>query len=356
MGLTRKALSLSCLIALCIRLASPERACADVESVLAEINRKPAEERLKLLTEGAKKEGVVFYHGATNLNDMQDLLRGFRKNYPFVDVRYTRLGGPSVVNKMITEYRAGVFNTDAISMRGTLIPELASKNYIAKYKSSEVPFLRQGFADADGYLSGYYAAGYALIYNKNRVTPDEVPKSYADLLNPRWKGRLVMDREEYDWLAGMIEVMGESKAISFFKRLVEEQNLKFQRGHNLITQLVAAGEHDILVDGYAQQALQFKTKLAPIDFVFLNPTVVKPPSVVAIGSKAPHPHAAALLVDYHLSKEAQEMMAQKLFYWTARRDVKWTPDPGADLRVISSLEWGAKYNNLRELFRKISGQ
>jgi hypothetical protein len=84
--------------------------------------------------EGAKKEGVVFYHGATNLNDMQDLLRGFRKNYPFVDVRYTRLGGPSVVNKMITEYRAGVFNTDAISMRGTLIPELTSKNYIAKYK------------------------------------------------------------------------------------------------------------------------------------------------------------------------------------------------------------------------------
>ena len=97
MGLTRKALSISCLIAVCIRLASPEQACADVESVLAEINRKPAEERLKLLTEGAKKEGVVFYHGATNLNDMQDLLRGFRKNYPFVDVRYTRLGGPSVV-------------------------------------------------------------------------------------------------------------------------------------------------------------------------------------------------------------------------------------------------------------------
>jgi iron(III) transport system substrate-binding protein len=219
-----------------------------------------------------------------------------------------------------------------------------------------VPFLRQGFADADGYLSGYYAAGYALIYNTNRVRPNEVPRSYADLLNPRWKGRLVMDREEYDWLAGMIEVMGESKAVSYFKRLVEEQNLKFQRGHNLITQLVAAGEHDILVDGYAQQALQFKTKLAPIDFVFLNPTVVKPPSVVAIGSKAPHPHAAALLVDYHLSKEAQEMMAQKLFYWTARRDVKWTPDPGANFRVISSLEWGAKYNNLRELFRKISGQ
>jgi iron(III) transport system substrate-binding protein len=91
-----------------------------------------------------------------------------------------------------------------------------------------------------------------LLYNSTRVKPAEVPKSYDDLLNPRWKGRLVMDREEYDWLAGMIVLMGESKAVSFLKRLVEEQSLNFQRGHSFITQLVAAGEYDLLVDGYAQ--------------------------------------------------------------------------------------------------------
>ena len=339
-----------------MRLVAPEQAAANVEPLLAEINRKPPQQRLKALIEGAKKEGVVHYHGATNINDMQDLLKGFGRHYPFVDVRYTRLGGPTVVNKIITEYRGGVFNVDAVSMRGTLIPELASKNLIAKYKSPEAPFLRQGFADAEGYAYGYYATGYTLIYNSVRVKPAEVPRSYEDLLNPRWKGRLVMDREEYDWLAGMIDLMGESKAISFLRRLVEEQNLKFQRGHTLITQLVAAGEYDLLVDGYTQQALQFKTKLAPIDFAFMNPTVVKPPSVIAIGSKAPHPHAAALLVDYHLAKEAQEIMAQKLFYWTSRRDVKWTPEPGTDLRVISSFEWGPKYNSLREMFRKTIGQ
>jgi iron(III) transport system substrate-binding protein len=351
-----KARLMVCLIAVGLRLAAPAQARANVESLLAEINRKPPEQRLKALAEGAKKEGVVHYHGATNVNDMQDLLTGFRRQYPFIDVRYTRLGGPSVVNKVITEYRGGIFNVDAISMRGTLIPELASKNLLAKYKSPETPFLLQGFADAEGYAAGYYATGYTLLYNNTRVKPAEAPKSYDDLLNPRWKGRLVMDREEYDWLAGMIVLMGESKAISFLKRLVEEQSLNFQRGHSLITQLVAAGEYDLLVDGYAQQALQFKTKAAPIDFVFMNPTVVKPPTVIAIGLKAPHPHAAALLVDYHLAKETQEMMAQRLFYWTSRRDVKWTPEPGTDLRVLSSFEWGPKYNNLRELFRKTIGQ
>jgi iron(III) transport system substrate-binding protein len=353
---TGKARFIVCLIAVGLRLAAPGQARANVEPLLAEINRKPPEQRLKALIEGAKKEGVFHYHGATNVNDMQDLLTGFRRQYPFIDVRYTRLGGPSVVNKIITEYRGGIFNVDAISMRGTLIPELASKNLLAKYKSPETLFLRQGFADAQGYAAGYYATGYTLLYNSTRVKPAEVPKSYDDLLNPRWKGRLVMDREEYDWLAGMIVLMGESKAISFLRRLVEEQSLKFQRGHSLITQLVAAGEYDLLVDGYAQQALQFKTKAAPIDFVFMNPTVVKPPTVIAIGLNAPHPHGAALLVDYHLAKETQEMMAQRLFYWTSRRDVKWTPEPGTDLRVLSSFEWGPKYNNLRELFRKTIGQ
>jgi hypothetical protein len=120
-----------CLIAVDLRLAAPGQARGNVES-LAEINRKPPEQRLKALVEGAKKEGVVHYHGATNVNDMQDLLTGFRRQYPFIDVRYTRLGGPSVVNKAVTEYRGGIFNVDAISMCGTLIPELASKNLVAR--------------------------------------------------------------------------------------------------------------------------------------------------------------------------------------------------------------------------------
>jgi len=345
------------LIGICFSLTVSPQVSADVESLLLEINHKPAEERLKVLTEGAKKEGVAYYYGSANLNDTQELLKGFTKNYPFVDVRYTRLGGPSVITRVTTEYRAGVFNVDVISVRGTLIPELISNKAIAKYQSPMVPFLRKGFFDTEGYLSGYYGTGYTLIYNTTKVKPAEVPKSFADLLNPRWKGRLVMDKEEYDWLAAMIDLMGESKATAFFKRLVEEQGLKFKRGHPLITQLVAAGEHDLLIDGYVHNAVQLKEKGAPINFVFMNPTPVKPPSAIGIASRSPHPHAAALLADYHLSKEAQEIMAQKQFYWTSRKDVKWATEPGTELSIVSPLEWGGKkYNHVIELFRKIIGE
>ena len=186
---------------------------ADIEILLAEINGKSAEERLRVLVEGAKKEGVLYYYGATNLMFRQESLR-----------------------------------------------KISTKNLTTSLPSC------------------------SLIYNSAKVKPAKVPKSYEELLNPRWKGRLVMDREEYDWLAGLIDVMGESKAVSLFKRLVDEQKLNFKRNHSLITQLVAAGEHDLFIDGYVHNAGHFKSMKAPIDFVFTNPTIVRPPSMMAITS------------------------------------------------------------------------
>jgi len=331
---------------------------ADVEGLLEGLNRKPAAERTKILVEGAQKERVVYYYGSTSLSDTQDVIRGFKQHYPFVEVRFTRLGGASVANRIITEYRANMHNVDVVSLRGTFVPELADKKIIIKYKSPMVPFLRKGFADTDGYLAGVYATGYTMIYNTSRVKPGDVPKSYEDLLSRRWKGRLVLDAEGYDWFAGIIDLWGEEKASQYLKRLTQEQKLKFQTGgsHTHMTQLVAAGEHDLLIDGYVHNAVDLKSKGAPIDFIFINPTIVKPPSTVSIAAKAPHPYAAALLVDYKLSKPSHELMAHKQGRWTTRSDVKWLAEPGTDIHVVSPMKWGRRYNDVVTLFRKITGQ
>src|SRR5437867_1924540 len=101
-----------------------------VESLLADINRKPAEQRLKALTEGAKKEGIVYHYGSINAPDNDELTRAFTKQYPFVEVRYTRLGAEQIVNRAVTEYRSGVPSADVVSMRGTFMPELSEKKII----------------------------------------------------------------------------------------------------------------------------------------------------------------------------------------------------------------------------------
>jgi len=78
----------------------------NVETLLTDINRKPAEQRLQALMEGAKKEGIVYHYGSINAPDNDELTRAFNKQYPFVEVRYTRLGAEQIVNRAMAEYRS----------------------------------------------------------------------------------------------------------------------------------------------------------------------------------------------------------------------------------------------------------
>jgi iron(III) transport system substrate-binding protein len=344
-------------VVLGLLLAAPQSVFATVEETLAALNAKPTEERQKLLIENARKEGSVNFYAATNLRDTQEIVAGFNKFYPFVRVGITSLGGPGVLNKVTTEERAGVALADVVTLTGGYVPELIEKKMLAKYRSPMVPFVRKDFVDAEGYWPGVYAIGYTIIYNNRRVALKEAPKRYEDLLQPRWRNNLLMDGEAHDLLAGLIDLWGEAKATTFLKQLVQEQKVTFARqSHTFMTQLVATGEHDVIVDGYVHNAVALKEKGAPIDYIVMNPTIVRPPSIIAIVARAPHPYAAALFLDYHLSKEASEIMVKNQGRWAPRKDVPWIVEPQGDLHVVSALQWGPKMRKLVELFNKSVGQ
>jgi iron(III) transport system substrate-binding protein len=346
------------LVGAALGAAVPRLTLADgVEEVLKKANSLPAEERQRLLVENARKEGTVTFYAATNLRDTQEVINGFNKRYPFIKVAFSSLGGPGVLNKVSTEYRAGAYQADVVTLTGTYVPELIDKKILTRYRSPMVPFLRKGFIDPEGYWPGVYAIGYTIIYNTRRVAAKDVPKRYEDLLNPRWKDNMIMDMEAHDLLAGLIDLWGEQKATDFLRRLAREQKVRFSRqSHSFMTQLVATGEHDLIVDGYVHNAVAFKEKGAPIDFVMINPTFIRPPSTIAITSQAPHPHAAALLLDYHLSREASEIMVKNQGRWAPRQDVPWTVEPPGDTHVVSALQWGPKLRQLVELFNKSVAQ
>ena len=345
------------ILAVILNVVGVNVAVADVEENLAKTNSLPAEEREKVLMENARKEGSVTFYAATNLRDTQEILTGFNKRYPFVKVAFVSLGGPGVLNKVSTEYRAGAYQADIVTLTGLYVPELIERKILARYRSPLVPFLRKGFVDAEGYWPGIYAIGMAIIYNSQRVASKDVPKRYEDLLRPRWKDNMIMDLEAHDLLAGLIDLWGEQKATSFLRSLVTEQKVRFSRqSHTFMTQLVATGEHDLIVDGYVHNAVAFKEKKAPVDFITFSPTIVRPPSIIAITSRSPHPYASALLLDYHLSKEASEIMVKSQGRWAPRKDVPWTVEPQGELHVVSPLQWGPKIRQLVELFNKTVGQ
>ena len=121
------------LIAVPVCTIAPRLGLADgVEDVLKKANSLPAEERQRLLVENGKKEGSITFYAATNLRDTQEVITGFNKHYPFIKVAFSSLGGPGVLNKVSTEYRAGAHQAAVVTLTGTYVPELIDKKILAR--------------------------------------------------------------------------------------------------------------------------------------------------------------------------------------------------------------------------------
>jgi len=152
------------------------------------------------------------------------------------------------------------------------------------------------------------------------IAKTEAPKNWGDLLNPRWKGKMVMDNEEYFWHAGMLHYWGEKKGKQYMEAL-NRQGLQFRSGgHGLLSDLMSAGEFPIVVVVYPDNIEQMKAKGQPVDWVKTTDPILVNLAPVGIAAKAPHLNAAKLFMNYSISKEGQEIL-QKAWRASARSDV-----------------------------------
>jgi iron(III) transport system substrate-binding protein len=326
---------------------------SDAESILARVNALPLQQRTEALVTEARKEGFIDWYGSLLVPEATLIIDKFKQRYPFLEVRYARGSGTQVFNRFLTESKAGSYRADVIGARSSFHPTLMKAGLVAKNLAPFRQELREGFTDKAGYLLGQHTFGLVIGYNTRNVPPDKVPQSYQDLLSPEWKGQMALDIESYDWFAGILDTMGEEQGMDFAKKLAA-QNIHVQRGHSLLLQLVAAGELKLEIDAYHYQIGGFRKKGAPLDFTIPDPLIVKEPSGIWISKHAPHPHAAALLVDFLFSREGQQTLAA-LSVLVARKDIAW--DFGGKqvkkVHVLSSEKWGSKYNDLARQFDAI---
>ncbi|MGZ8434724.1 MAG: ABC transporter substrate-binding protein, partial [Candidatus Binatia bacterium] len=213
---------------------------------------------------------------------------------------------------------ADIFQTSIVQ-----VYQLKNAAMLARYVSEEAPAYADGFKDAQGYWTAFYQIPYVIGYNSRMVAPKEAPASYEDLLNPRWKGLISLETEEYQWFYHLVQIMGRDKGLDFMRKFAG-QNLQMRKGHTLLAQLVAAGESALATVVYSNRVERMKATGAPIDWVrFKGPTITAI-NAIGIPDRAPHPNAARLFVDYVLSKEGQSLL-RGLRRIPARNDV--APDP-----------------------------
>jgi iron(III) transport system substrate-binding protein len=273
---------------------------------VSEVTNLQGADREKHLVEGAKKEGKLVIYTSLPVKDMQQLTSAFTKKYG-VPVETWRAGSEKVLQRTVTEARGGRHDVDIIEMNGPELEALHREQLLQKVNSPHTANLMPQATRPHGEWVGTRLNVFVQAYNTNKVRKDDLPKSYADLKDPKWKGQLGIEAEDYDWLATAAEVLGEDKAVELFREVVAKNGMSVRKGHTLLTNLVASGEVPLALTVYSYKPEQLKNKGAPIDWFAVAPAIARP-NGVAVTKNAPHPHAAVLFYDFLISEEGQKIL------------------------------------------------
>ena len=283
--------------------------------VLKAYEKLPAKEREAKLIEGAKREGKVVYYGTIAIDQSTPLLDAFRNQYPFLKTDYYRSGNINVYNKIKTEAGGNNYIVDVIDLRAGETYALVKDGLVEPYLSPSRIGIMKEFMDDKGYWTAPFHSPMVLAYNTNFVKKSEAPKNYNDLLDPKWKRRMSLDIEDADMMGTLIEYWGREKGIAYFKKLAENEP-SMRQGHTFQAQFLAAGEVRVSPWLFGYRPLTMIQRGAPLAIVVLEP-FLSAANYMLFAKNAPHPHAAALYLDWVLSRDG----GMKIFTETLGRNV-----------------------------------
>lgn len=288
-----------------------------VGQVLKRYEGLRGKERDEKLMEGAKKEGKVVVYSFTAVDQLRPMLEEFQKRYPFIKADQYRANATGVFNKFSTEVRAGQTLADVIDISAGETYTLWQMGLIEPYFSPSRGGISKDFMDEKGYWTAHYHFVIALGFNTQHIKAAEAPKSYEDLLNPKWKGRLSLDPADQDLFGALLLHWGKEKTLAYFKNLARLEP-RMVTGHTQQANLVGAGEIQMAPWLYGYRPLQLKDQGAPVEVFLLEPVLTNP-AYLLLTKNSPHPHAAALFIDWALSAEGGTKFLAEKFGRTSTR-------------------------------------
>jgi iron(III) transport system substrate-binding protein len=272
-------------------------------------------ERAKRLEDGARKEGKLVFVHTWRGQIARDFGKAFEKRYPWIKLEMSDLGSQDAAERFIAEERTGRHLTDILSLA---VPDLAvilRQNLMARYPTPATKkILKQyrGFIDPENRWTPWYWSEHGISYNTDLVSAAQAPKDWFDLCKPNFKGQVSFDPSETRFLAGLYTMWGEEKTKQWLKCIGENQPI-VQTGHTQRLELMLTGDHAVQGDNYLYQGIeaQRKNPKTPYKIVYTAPILAFAGSMV-INKNAQNPYSAALLTDWSLSDEAQNLVSAVL--------------------------------------------
>ncbi len=287
------------LILLGLAVAPASFAVEPTPGVLAVASYTGAD-RTEHLIGAAKREGELMLYSSLTQDDQLKLVAAFRRRYG-VTVKFWRGSQAHILQRVLSETRGGRFEFDVLETNAPQIEALAREKLLQKMNS---PYIEQELLPETVPAHGEWAADrlnlLVYAYNSNAVKLTDVPKSWQDLLDPKWRRRIGVESTNVEWFAALVKSFGEKAGLELFQRMADN-GLAVRTGHTHSTGLVIAGEIAVMLGVYSHDVDRMKARSAPVDWFVLPPAVVLP-SAVAVSRRAPHPSAAALFYDYMLTE------------------------------------------------------
>ena len=212
-------------------------------------------DRMQRLIDGAKKEGEITIYTSAPSDDMLALTAAFEKK-DGIKAKVWRASSEKVLGRGITEARGNRFDADVYETNGPELEALHREKLLQLVKSpSLVDLVPQAILPHGEWVSTRINI-FTAAYNTNLIKKEDLPKTYQDLLNPKWKGKLGIEAEDADWFAGVVADIGEEAGLKLFRDIVATNGLSVRKGHTLLTNLVASGEVPIALTIYNYKAEQ----------------------------------------------------------------------------------------------------
>ena len=264
-------------------------------------------DRLQRITEAARKEGTLTLYTTIAEKDLPTLIKPFEAKYG-IKVNVWRAGTDKVLQRTLAEAAARRDEVDVVHFGSPEMEALAREKVLQPVRSPVYAQLTAGSVPAHQQWAATLLSVWVQAYNTNVVKKEDLPRSYADLLDPKWKGKLGIEAKNQDWFQTVVDLMGGGdKGLKFFNDLVTKNGISPRTGHTLLTNMVVSGEVPLALTVYNYMPEQAKKKGAPIEWFAIEPAIARS-NAVGVAMRAKHPHAALLFHDYMLTDAQQLMM------------------------------------------------
>ena len=265
-------------------------------------------DRLERIVAAAKKEGRLTLYTTIAEKDLPTLIRPFEAKYG-IKVNVWRAGTDKVLQRTLAEAAARRREVDVVHFGSPEMEALSREKVLLPVLSPAYRDLVPGSVPSHHEWAATLLSVWVQAYNTNLIKKADLPKTYRDLLDPKWKGKLGIESKNQDWFESVVEINGGmDQGLKFFQELVARNGISPRSGHTLLTNLVVSGEVPLALSVYNYMPEQARKKGAPIDWFALEPAVARS-NAIGVARQAPHPAAALLFHEYMLTEAQQAMTA-----------------------------------------------